>query len=54
MKLAMVDSLKNFMGLKKDLETKSVRWKRSKRSMKMMELKISNGIKTKIHEFVVF
>lgn len=44
---------KDCMGLKRASETKLVRWKRRRRSMRMMALKRRSGMRTKIHELIV-
>jgi hypothetical protein len=41
------------MGLKRASEIKLVRWKRRRRSMRMMVLKRRSGMRTKIHEIIV-
>jgi hypothetical protein len=41
------------MGLKRVSEKKWVRWKKRKRSMRMMALKRRSGMRTKIHEHIV-
>lgn len=40
-------------GLKRASEIKLVRWKRRRRSTKMMALKRMSGMRTKIHELIV-